>query len=168
MDILELIIVLLSVALVQILILRCSSQNVYDLVLENRLLQKTINELTETVDNQHNLMGNYQDKIKRYKQLVTEQQAAIHEYKIKNRKKAKQIEKLQQSQRNNKYQIQTLKNKRDKLKEQNLKLIVKEVESRRLTPSQDKFYSEVQQTIEKMNKEDVDPYLLDKRNAREL
>lgn len=168
MDILELIIVLLSVALLQILILRFSTQNVYDLVLENRLLQKKINELTETVDNQHNLMENYQDKIKRYKKLVTEQQAAIHEYKIKNRKKAKQIEKLQQSQRNNKYQIQTLKNKRDKLKEQNLKLIVKGVESRRLTPSQDNFYSEVQQTIEKMNKEDVDPYLLDKRNAREL
>lgn len=63
-------------------------------------------------------------KIKNYKKLITEQQATIKKYKNKNRKKAKQIENLQQSLKNHRYQVQALKDKRDKLKEHNLELIV--------------------------------------------
>jgi len=133
-----------------------------DKVLDNKLITKQRDHYLEMVRNYQKMINGYQDKIRNYKKLVTEQQATIKKYKNKNRNKAKQIENLQQSLKNHKYQVQALKDKRDKLKEQNTKLLA---ENMRLTLklNPDKYYDEITKTLEKMNKEDCDPYLLDKR-----
>ena len=96
---------------------------VTDKVLDNKIIKKQRDHYLEMVKNYQKMIQGYQDKIRNYKKLVTEQQATIKKYKNKNRNKAKQIENLQQSLKNHKYQVQALKDKRDKLKEHNLELI---------------------------------------------
>ena len=166
MDILELIIIIGIVSLVQIIIIKIFTYNPDDIILDNELLKKQRDILSDNVKQQSQLIKKYQDKNRNYKKLITDQQAIIKKYKAKNRKKATKIMKLQKSLKNNKYQIHSLKQKLDKLKEANLDLVVKNMKLKQKEPSY--YYDEIRQTLEKMNKEDSDPYLLDKRHVEEL
>ena len=163
MELLEIIIIIAAISLIEIIIAKLLiSDSVSDVVIDNEILKKQRDNYLETVKNQHKLIEKQQLKIKNYKKLVTSQQGSIRKYKSKNKQKAVQIEKLQQSQKNQKYQIESLKTKRDKLKEENLKLIAKNIElNKKLDPNY--YIDKLATHIDKMNKEDSDPYLLDKR-----